>query len=560
MSARAVVATLAGMSDAELSELFTLRKLDPSASWHDAFDIADALLTSENIALALALMPREHTGALLDAGDGPVAASALPTARKLGLVDSEHVLFAAVRDALATGGYPRVEQTPDVASSAHNDPDAAAHAAELAFLTVTRIAEMLIAAGETPLGLIGSGALRSVERRRLTDLGLPSEPEIIDQLHQLALRGGLLQTASAGVVPTHAATLWLESSFTQRWGSLTRELLDSLPETLRAAPIPQWPFVFPWNAKWPGVSTDEQTRLTLVGLIDANEMWTPWAQHQLSGDFDAAAGALAQFVPHEVDRVFVQHDYTVMAPGPLQPRFDLALRRFSEREAGGHASSYRLTAESITRGLQTGGSADELLRLLGEISLSGIPQPVEYLIHTTAHRHGAVQVSVHPVTGTSLVTTSDATIMQHLIADRALHVLGFKTEGAGLVTPMSPSSTYYALLDAGYSAVLRDELEATSATAIPEPPTKAHDVTKLIAVLRAGESDTSAASWLGRELELAARERATVVVEVALPDGTARELTLQVNAFSSGRLRGLDRAAEVERTLPLASILSVRAF
>jgi len=49
-----------------------------------------------------------------------------------------------------------------------------------------------------------------------------------------------------------------------------------------------------------------------------------------------------------------------------------------------------------------------------------------------------------------------------------------------------------------------------------------------------------------------------LVVEVAMPDGSTRELTLEATGLGGGRLRGKDRAADVERTLPVSSIRSVR--
>ena len=42
-----------------------------------------------------------------------------------------------------------------------------------------------------------------------------------------------------------------------------------------------------------------------------------------------------------------------------------------------------------------------------------------------------------------------------------------------------------------------------------------------------------------------------------MPDGSDRELTLEASGLGGGRLRGLDRAADVERTLPLRSIVAV---
>ena len=79
----------------------------------------------------------------------------------------------------------------------------------------------------------------------------------------------------------------------------------------------------------------------------------------------------------------------------------------------------------------------------------------------------------------------------------------------------------------------------------------------LLARLRSAESGDADAAWLGRELEQAVRARETIVVAVRLPDGTEREFTIEATGLGGGRLRGLDRNVDVERTLPVSSITRV---
>jgi hypothetical protein len=56
------------------------------------------------------------------------------------------------------------------------------------------------------------------------------------------------------------------------------------------------------------------------------------------------------------------------------------------------------------------------------------------------------------------------------------------------------------------------------------------------------------------------RTKAVLLVAVGMPDGSTRELLLEATGLGGGRLRGRDRAADVERTLPVRSILSARVF
>ena len=51
--------------------------------------------------------------------------------------------------------------------------------------------------------------------------------------------------------------------------------------------------------------------------------------------------------------------------------------------------------------------------------------------------------------------------------------------------------------------------------------------------------------------------RAVIEVTVHLPDDSTRTFVLEATGLGGGRLRGRDRQADVERTLPVASIVSV---
>jgi hypothetical protein len=75
---------------------------------------------------------------------------------------------------------------------------------------------------------------------------------------------------------------------------------------------------------------------------------------------------------------------------------------------------------------------------------------------------------------------------------------------------------------------------------------------------QAHSSGDADAAWLGRELEQAVKARAVITVSVRLPDGTTRDFVLEATGLGGGRLRGRDRASDVERTLPVSSIVSAR--
>jgi hypothetical protein len=54
------------------------------------------------------------------------------------------------------------------------------------------------------------------------------------------------------------------------------------------------------------------------------------------------------------------------------------------------------------------------------------------------------------------------------------------------------------------------------------------------------------------------RARQPIVLEVAMPDGRVVDYLLEPTGVGGGRVRGRDRAADIERTLPLSSVRGVR--
>ncbi|HCM51052.1 MAG TPA: hypothetical protein DIS91_11055, partial [Microbacterium sp.] len=74
--------------------------------------------------------------------------------------------------------------------------------------------------------------------------------------------------------------------------------------------------------------------------------------------------------------------------------------------------------------------------------------------------------------------------------------------------------------------------------------------------LRASGGDGDAA-WLERELEQAVRTKSIIVVTAQISDAETRTFTLEATGLGGGRLRGRDRGADVERTLPISTIVNV---
>lgn len=105
--------------------------------------------------------------------------------------------------------------------------------------------------------------------------------------------------------------------------------------------------------------------------------------------------ALGGMLPEPVEQILLDSDLTVTVPGLPGPRVTAVLE-WAEVTSRGAGVVARVTGESIARGLGAGGSADALLEELAELSLTGVPDVLEYLVRDEARKRG--QVTVGPAT------------------------------------------------------------------------------------------------------------------------------------------------------------------
>jgi len=555
LDTRALAERLPAASDGELAALFARRRVSGTANWHDFFDAAEALLAPESVARAVAELPRDVL-ADLARGSGP---------ERLGLTTPDGTPFAAVRAALGDAAPSRTpESTPAPA-----DDLAAAHAAERAFTTTSAIADVLLIALRTPLARVGTGAVGAADKRRMAAEEIVRDADEADDLVALAEATGLLAAAERTWLVTPAGAAWVRTSSGARWASLATALREALPAGLRTAEggwidPALWDDAYPLAEGWAERAARWRRLLRLAGLStehgDAEPAWaTPL---RTGGDADPAP--LVALMPHEVDKVFLQNDLTAISPGPLAPELDVRLQSIAARESHAQASTYRFTEASIGTALSSGETAESMLEFLAGLSLTGVPQPLQYLVQRTAERHGLVRVSLEPDSGHTIVSSPDHALLETIAVDQALRALGLIQDGRMLRTRASRESVYWALADAKYPVVALDS-EGGSETldrrrfapsAPPTDPEKKY--APLIEAMRSAQSGDADAAWLERELDTAVRTKSVLEVDVSLPDGTTRTFLLEATGLGGGRLRGRDRAADVERTLPVKSITGVR--
>lgn len=577
----------------------------------DFFDLAEALLDAESLQRAFAGLDRTRLAALALLGSrGPLDAAALARAY------AEHPATAALteREAatalreLAAGliahpgpeGYTAYDAvTSQLAQTISTDailsvppppalapvPDTEQRftdrlAAERAFEAVAAVSELLAALGREGAKELQKGGLALPAAKRLAEI-LAIGQELVPVALSVASRGGLVAVSEGMWLPTEAAAAWSLSPTPDRWRLLAEGWRDALPEDVRTLLAGRsraaWGDSLREHVAWmyPEAVQEAERRLDAHAReaewlgVTARQAPSSAGTALVEGDSAVAATLLAGLFPAQVDRVYLQHDLTVVSPGPLAPAVESRLRTMADLESRALASTFRFSAASIDRAVTAGETADSIHAFLAAVSLTGVPQPLDYLIADAVERHGRVRVRV--AGAGSAVRSADETLLRTIEVDQALGSLRLIRDGAGLVSRLPRDVVYWALSDARYPVVAEDDsgtpvaLRRNRVARAAAGRARDQDA-ELVARLREADapsdddgSDTTAEQWLARQLDQAVRARQPVIVEVALPDGRVVDFLLEPTGVGGGRLRGRDRAADIERTVPLSSVRGVRS-
>ncbi len=616
-SALDLAGVLRGLSADELTARLRERSVHRPTVVRDAFDLAEALLEASSVRDALSRLDRTSLlllqvartpgpAAALLAGAEPAfdvsdddAARALDRVADLFLLlrdgdrvttldavaevlDADPVL---ARDALAGTPAPVVLEAVDVVDRQAQD----AQSAERLFAVVVEVAELVRAVADSPARELAKGGLALPETRRLAEAARVDVDDVVPIL-AAARAAGLVELGPDGWIPASAAESWLLASWSERWAALVSAWLDALPREIRSIldqraetswgdpleTFSEW--LFPAGGSWVPERLDAFARSAELFGLTASGRPTSVAVALLHDGADAASAIVTTLLPAPIEKVYLQHDLTAVSPGPLDPALDGRLRSIAVVESAGLAATYRITEAGIRRALSDGETEESLRTFLTELSSTGIPQPVDYLLTETAARHGRYRVSTltpdqldreATVFGAvSQLRSDDPALLDTVAVDQALSPLGLRRiDPHRMLCRFEAESLYWTLSDERYPVVLEDAGQEPLRSPIRRRPkrsvlaTPTDPIGDLVArvVESSGDATEEATdrAWIARQLDAAVRGRLTVVVTVALADGTTSELQMEPTGVGGGRVRGRDRKSDIERTLPLSSIVAV---
>jgi Helicase conserved C-terminal domain len=608
---------LRDLGDDKLVALLTAREIR-DARVHDYFDLADALLDPASIQKSLAGLDRTTLAAIATLGSRPDGATTaeleaalaplevaagnidadLTSAFELALLDRTGAAWSAygpVAEQLATwpaSGLPSAQQLISDPAPASLAPVSAAEsrfidhaAAEHAFNATNAVGALLAELQREPARELARGGIALPETKRLST-AMALDLDDVAPLVAIAARSGLAVLDVAGWLPTEQASEWMLRSNGERWARLAGAWFERLPDDIRrllaSRPGAEWGerladfvrWLYPAGGTWMRERTLAFSHeAELLGITSSSTPSTPGSALLQSGEA-AAAELMAALFPPEIDKVYLQHDLSIVAPGPLLPRLDARLRVIADVEARTLATTYRVSESTINRALTSGETADTIRAFLSSIALTGIPQPLEYLIVGAAARFGSLRVGaiIEPPTAAdqqgaqSYVAAEDASLLSAIMVDHGLISLGLTRIGPyKAVSRFAFEVTFWSLSEARYpvaaedpsgTIILLDRLRAARSIA-PVAESPAESIVRKLRLIGESTSAENGQAWLERQLDTAIKAKIGLTVTVAMPDGSSVQLQLEPASVAGGRLRARDRRSDLERTLPLKSITAV---
>ncbi|MFF2053281.1 helicase-associated domain-containing protein [Leifsonia sp. NPDC058194] len=460
-------------------------------------------------------------------------------------------------------------------------------AAERGFDAVVAVSELLAELSREGARELQRGGLALPAVKRIAE-ALAVDASVVPTVVSVASRAGLAALEDGTWLPAEPAAEWLHASTPERWRALAAAWLDALPDDLRSLVAARsraaWGDSLREHVAWLYPAAPEQAQQR----VDAHLRDAEWLGITAAGAPSSAgttlvedgpapaAQVLAPAFPAQVRGVYLQHDLTVISPGPLAPDLEARLRGMADLESRALASTFRFSPASIDRAITAGETAASIREFLAGISLTGLPQPLDYLITDVTDRHGRVRVrtvddgdagSAVRSAVSSAVYSADTTLLRTIEVDQSLAALRLTPARADVLHSRFPRDVvFWALSDARYPVVAEDADGVPVALrrqryAHPHPTTSRDQDRELVERLRAVDAaatEGTGEQWLARQLDQAVRARQPVIVEVAMPDGRTVDYLLEPTGVGGGRLRGRDRAADIERTLPLSSVKGVR--
>ena len=573
-----IAAALRKLDNASLEKLVTLRMVN-TTHLSDFFDFADALSTSKSVSAAISSLSARLFYQLEEICISP-AKKADPILSDLMLVEKVGAEFVAFDGTVAAVSQIRKDRPLSVAADFTNDARALLDeesvdrdASIAIFDIIQALTELVFELEQRYIREVGKRGVGLPDVKRLAN-HLRKPNEYAKQVFELAQHSELA-TVDGGRWQLGAFTEnWIAWTDRERWQHLATTWLKLLGEDAATELLAvkagenferQLFEIFPFADATVSNRIKKVAELAAVIGLVAEGQATSWLA-ALSDRTAAKASKLAVAgLPQPDERIIVQADLTLIAPSPLATDVEIRLRRFVDTEQVGMASSYRLSALSVSHGLETGLSIGEIRELLERLSSKALPQPVDYLLREAETRFARLRVKPIKSGAHSMIESSDGILLAEIHNDQRLKpfALHFDEQG-NLHSRFECELVYFALREANFVAVRVDDKgkvispqKLTAKNSVSAHKKSVHeDLERMRSADTKGTSDPDDDDLL-RQIQLAIKNKAKILITLKTAAGDEVQYLVEPVGVANGRLRAKDRKADIERTLPLSSVVSI---
>jgi hypothetical protein len=562
---------LRSADDAALNILVHERSLS-LAEFKDFFDLAQAVLTPKSQALLVSSLSNSEIGSLRS-----LLAEEKVSKEQVGFLANDLYVWSSKEPVVYDWLAERLKESPRTSSlrvvaEDTNAPDQESIDRDCgihAFEAMQSITELIFSLDQNFVREVSKGSMGLPDVKRLSS-HLGKTKEYVKAILEVAKVSGVVAISEKRFHPTDLADSWIASDPKTRWQLLVNAWLAVLGASgakelaLQHSQNPNKSLTELIGSSFPLVNASAQSRIARVPeLADAiglsvTGFAASWLSSVLVGKVTAAAKALEQRLPAQQERIIVQADLSIIAPGPLASSIEVELRKFTDTENIGLATGYRISPVSISCGLEEGLTEKQIRALLEKLSGSQLPQPVDYLISETANRFGRLKIIASDAG--SMVTSTDELLAAQILMDSKLKSFGLRKTEYGIASSLEPESLYHALRENGYLAIRVDSKgNVIAPSAIHKNSSHAAMFRDQLTRLRKQDleiADQAPESDVDRKIQLALASKSILLVEINA-NGKVMNFVLEPIGLANGRLRARDRKADIERTLPVSAITSI---
>ena len=577
-----IASALRRASDDDLKAVISQRMVN-SSGLRDFFDLAESLSNPKSVASAVSGLPKQQIAALIDIVEArepnEQAAEAL---RRLMLVDRDangsYSLFEST--SLCLQNLEPISTQPDsIESITPSQAEVDRDSGIATFETLQALTELIFDVEQRYIREVGKKNVGLPDIKRLAQ-HVRQTNEFAREIYELANYADLIGLANGRWQLGPQALIWLEWQPATRhqhlmdvWlgllgGSSAAELLISIRSDTDTGPAS---LTRQLRENYPYADSAVRSRIARVvsfaeriGLSHSGWL-SQWAIEVLDGKTAQAAKSASAFLPTPQRKLICQADLSLIAPGPLPTDLEIAVRRFADTEQIGMASTYRMSALSISHGFETGLTEEQIRGWLHELTEKALPQPVDYLIREAAQRFGRLTVEAGELETKSLIKSLDSILLAQILNETKLKPFAMYAMPDGSIgCRFEPEMVYFGLREAGFSAV---RINSNGKVISPRTPIGTSERLEAVSTVAADiqrlrEQDEKLGTEpdgddLARSIQLAIKNKSIIVIGVITNTGSELEFTLEPIGFANGRLRAKDKKADIERTLPLSSITRV---